>query len=610
MWLHAGAGLHGHEYSPSPSNSTSRRTPLVRSAFSAPASRISTGHDSSKTTYIRPARRISSESSKVHERVSFREPDVDTMSEDGGSYANSIGSEATTEGTKRKRRSIRTSTSYHLAHPAPTLTQKQKLLKIRPKVLLQFQRVSPTSRPMPILDVLPSSVVAPRLAQRFPRMFKGKAELGINDVMVVKSEDYNDLDREDNEDKIDDDTMDNREVLAVVCQLRGMRGSTEICFSDGSKWFAVPLPKGFEFVSTDPDNGEKTTARWVPKARSKRDSATSPTIPACDQKYHFSILDPNSRRHPILASVTQTSLDIPDCYTSVSSSSGRCPPTSPIRTPLPDSQHQIDETEPRERTTHLVDESLRTLIQVTAVWVALRNGWCQNFRYDDNAPGVSGVFGPISSTAGNRRRSTSLTPETGRPVVVDTQASTPESHHSSFGGKMLRTGTHMFRSSPNTSNLQFDTAAPIPQRAISTGTAFMQRAAAARKSGHSASTAASDNDLESLSSSPQLASTAGANAGNGILTPSPLALFGSSTSPLETPTRHQRVQSGNKVPLQRAQSSGGNAAQRGNGHSESSYELDSHVSGRRVPQRDGRPKAGRWKSFINCFRHLRGDRTH
>src|SRR3984957_8518734 len=127
MFLHSGASLHGHEFSPI-NPPTARRSPLVRSAFSVPPPKLLT-YDN-KPAIIRPARRLSAEPRKTSERVSFSEPEVEIMSDDGFSYA-SEGSEATAGGTKKKKRkSTRSSTSYQLAHPAPTLTRQQRLLHI------------------------------------------------------------------------------------------------------------------------------------------------------------------------------------------------------------------------------------------------------------------------------------------------------------------------------------------------------------------------------------------------------------------------------------------------------------------------------------------------
>lgn len=201
------------------------------------------------------------------------------MSEDGRSVANSEGSVKTAGGKGRRKRSLRPSTAFHLAHPPPTLTQRQRLLQIRPKLLFQLQRTSADSRPKPAIDVLPSTLVVPRLVKKFPRMFKGKGELGANDVMIVKSEDYDAPDdHESEENDSDEEGLANRDLIAVICQLRresgGSEGKAEIVLNEG-RWVASPLPNNvFDFVSVD-ENGNKTTARWA-KAKKASNSSELP----------------------------------------------------------------------------------------------------------------------------------------------------------------------------------------------------------------------------------------------------------------------------------------------------------------------------------------------
>lgn len=473
------------------------------------------------------------------------------MSEDGRSYANSEGSGTTADGTRRKKRSTRSSTSYRLAHPAPTLTRQQKLLRIRPKLLLQLHQLSLERRPTPSIDVLPSTVVVPRLIKKFPRMFRGKCELGINDVIIVKSEDYNSPDDDNDEDLGDDESLANREVLAVICQLRGHPGSAEICLHDGSIWHAsyIPGTRAFEFVTTDSVTGQKTTARWVQRANARHSSDISTTainnLP--DHKLLFSILNPNSRRHPILASITPQILDILDTYTSVSSLAGRYPPpTSSMRMASFGIPHSFDEREGSERATHIVDDAQRILIQVTGVWIALRLGWCPYFKYDDKRDEAS-IKGMVTSgsTVGNRVRSSSLTQD----GAGDAHTTTPESNQgssSSMGGIMRWSGSHVFKHSPSNaaSPIHFDTGPSVPRRAVSTGTAFMQRAAA-RRTSNPHPTARIDSESGSIREKIRsVTMDINSSPGNHRSSQSPLSLFGSSTMMPETPTKpfHRRAQ--------------------------------------------------------------------
>jgi hypothetical protein len=539
------------------------------------------------------------------------------MSDDAFSYA-SEGSEATVGGTKKKkRRPPRSSTSYQLAHPAPTLTRQQRLLHIRPKLLLQLQRLSPDKRPLPCIDVLPS-IVVPRLMKKFPRIFKGKGELGTNDVLIVKSEDYDAPDGENEGDLGDDESLANRELLAVICQLRGLPGSSEICLGDGSVWHGTPMPKGiFEFVTTDLASGERTVARWVQRVSPRRNSSLL-TAPAAgsdvtsDYKYLFSMLHPNSRRHPILASITQKILDIPDNYTTVSSSAGRYPPTSPLRGSTIDWQPVPEEEINLQRTTLPIDDSTRTLIQVTGLWVALRLGWCPYFKYDD-IPALTATKSASQSlpVSGTRSPSTSTANDHSRAAALDTRASTPDSNPGSrnaTGGKIFRSGTNIFRNSPSSASpTSFDHTAPVPRRAVSAGTAFMQRAAA-RRAGRLPSTVASDSEGD-VSPSPGRVPTSDAplNLSDRKSMPLPPAQFDPIINPPETPTKpfHRRVQSVfmPPSPFQKSPSNAVNGYI--NGHSEGSFD-GSGQNFTNVPQ-PGIRKGGRWNALISFLR--RGEQS-
>lgn len=595
--------MHRHEFSApldTRRNSLPRRSPLSRSAFSTPPlPRRASAYDKPSPIIHRPAvptRPLSDYIPRTTEPVvRFQEPEADTMSEDGRSVANSEGSEATAGGGRRRRRSTRTSTAFHLAHPAPTLTQKQRLLQIRPKLLLQLQRLSSDSRPKPAVDVLPSTVVVPRVVKKFPRMFRGKAELGANDVMVVKSEEYDTSDDHAiEENDSDEEGLANRDLMAVICQMRkdcgGSQGKAEIVLSDGSVWIATPLPNGlYEFVTVD-ERGNRITARWVRRGprRSTIDSTGSN-----DFKFSFSIIDPNSRRHPVMASITQSTLDIPDSYTSVSSSAGKFPPTSPIRglPNDPDCQPAVDEPN-AERTTHVIDESMKTLIQVTGIWVALRQGLSPYFKYND-AMASGSASSPIqrNASAGGRLRALSITPDMGRTSPAGTVSSTPESTTpTTFGGRIR---SKCVKGSPASNASPQLEQGGLPKRSVSTGSAFMQRAAA-RRAGNLPSTVASDSEGEGMFFSPKRAATEDltGSLGNGMSTLHHRSLPGSTTTPIDTPTKPQRRTQSVYVPS--------------GVHQNGPENIDRHsvdfTDGKQIPDSVEKTKISRWKAFKDFFR--------
>ncbi|TVY24781.1 hypothetical protein LHYA1_G006843 [Lachnellula hyalina] len=583
------------------------RQSLIRSTFSPQLPRRATTYEpytpkvAQRPPY--PRRPVSEYIPRAHEpTVRFQEPETDRMSEDcSRSVANSESSE-TTGGKSRRRRSLRPSTAFHLAHPAPTLTQKQRLLLIRPKLLFQLQMLSADSRPRPAIDVLPSTVVVPRLVKKFPRMFKGKGQLGANDIMVVKSEDYDAPDDQIVEEhESDGEGLANRHLLAVICQMRkecgGSEGKAEIVLNDG-RWVATPLPNNsFDFVSKD-ERGTETIARWakVKKGTARKSLDLYDGFANDEVKFTFSILDPHSRRHPIIATLTQAKLDIPNSYTT-SSSANR----PPLVRGVPG--QPIDNEPITERTTHIVDENLKTLIQVTAIWVALRQGWCSYFKYSD---GLAAATTSTNAASGGRVRSMSLTPDGLRPGATVTRASTPDSMSGGFGsvGNKIRQ-TCITRGSPASGISSQIENAGTPQRSISAGTAFMQRAAARRTGNAGISTVvASDNEdeAEDHPNPPRRAATEKLLRSGSQMTTPPLALPGSSTTTPDTPTRPQRRPHSVYVPTSLRK----NAYT--NGHS-TRHSMD--VNPKQPPETIDvarKPKAGRWKAFTSLFRRL--NHTH
>ncbi|TGO90460.1 hypothetical protein BPOR_0063g00020 [Botrytis porri] len=596
MLLHSAAGMHNHEYSHSTlparprSDFMPRRSPLNRSSFSNPGPELSTtNEDSIPALSTRRSRALSeytprkSEHQQVH-TVRFQEPETERMSEDGRSIANSEGSR-TTIGGRRRRRSSKASTAYSLAHPAPTLTHKQRLLDIRPKLLMQLQLLSVDKRPKPTLDVLPSTVVVSRLAKRFPRMFRGKGELGANDIMIVKSEDYDTPDHSIDDTDSDEEGFSHRDLVAVICQMPkdegGSQGKAEIVLGDGSVWLACPLPTGaYEMTKFDESGAKVTTIRWVKRAYHHNIS----DLPNNDVKFNFSIIDPNSRRHAIMATLTQTKLDIPDYYTSLSPPSG----TETTTTPVSEVSGELEDEDCGmdtiiERLPQLMDETTRTLIQVTGIWVSLRQGWSPYFKYNDAMATFSQNKGSRDSMNG-RTRTSSVTLDqmrsTSFTALTSTRSSTPESTFGAIGEKILR--CNLGKANSVTAPSSHDTiTSPRRTRAPSTGAAFMQRAASRR-----INTIASDSEGESIAQIPENSQSqnAKANISNRVSGPPGL---GAVASPAQN--SHRRVQSAHMT-LSTVTPNAGNKIM--DGQSE-----DGH--GKPPPLRR---KNSRWKSFINCIR--------
>ncbi|AEO58926.1 hypothetical protein MYCTH_2306684 [Thermothelomyces thermophilus ATCC 42464] len=324
--------------------------------------------------------------------------------------------------SRRPRRASRKGTAYYLGYPAPRIIGKTKVVQkvLLPRLLLQLQQVSQEGRSKPVLEVFPAlritgPVVAPRLTKKFPGIFGVKRHLGCDDIVLLRRDDGDAS--WDGPDSEAEESMESRELLAVFSPLKHSN-EAELVLNDGSVWMAKPLPNGnFDFVHTDAD-GKVTTARWARRQTAggavspTTDSSISSTAPQA--RYTFSIINPLTRRHPVMATLTPSTLNVFDTYTSVSPSHARqrpvnrprrsqsvtSPPTSPPTparvTPYSPSDMSLSgstsdgengsaicippspEAEASNRTVHPIDDRTKTLISITALWVCLQSGWPQS----------------------------------------------------------------------------------------------------------------------------------------------------------------------------------------------------------------------------------------
>ncbi|KAK1962651.1 hypothetical protein LY78DRAFT_586252 [Colletotrichum sublineola] len=502
MFLHSGASLHGHEYSNKSANNgpqPARRrillrsslgaSPLPRTSFSADDAETTTQHLNRRLSYQGPAppprpsvrrnRPVSDLSPRKDLVVRFEEePTVvreephalDGVSEDEGSLVSEVSDTSTVIRSKRSRRAARQSTNYLLAYPPPKLRTKQRrFVQIRPRLLLQLQQLSNDKRPMPAIDVLPSSMIAgtvilPRLARRFPKMFRVKGQLGMNGLILAKSEDY-DTPADDSDS--DEKDLDKRDLVAVISPVARREGErrdssdeTEIVLADGSVWTVTQTNSGsYDFVHVD-EAGRTTTARWVRRNARPLSTATCTAVstptPPSEYKFTFSILDPELRRHPVMATLTPASLEILDNYTTVSQSSGRYPPTRPFSTDLSGDNEPSTPPSPAlsttKRETHPVDEATRILITVSSVWVSLRHG--QGWASSPSAPA-----------------STSPRPMHSRTVSSNSLCQTRASTFPVTSTEMR----HITSPPPAQQQVMAQLAPVVPKRTFSSGAAFMQR---------------------------------------------------------------------------------------------------------------------------------------
>ncbi|KAF5556818.1 hypothetical protein FNAPI_5687 [Fusarium napiforme] len=422
MFLHAGASLHGHEYSTNrPAQAPQGALPFLRSALrrrsdadkttrplSADVTSLTQPRPMSyheklpPVTTVTPVRRTSRPRPKSEYMprrdlsVRFREPETDddlppseVQSEDEGSAACSdisdLSDSSTAPRRRRRKRTFRKSTQFLLAHPAPRPGARQRRLVHRPRLLLQLQEVG-EKRPIPAFDVVPSSLITgsqivPRMAKRCPRLFHTKPTLGINDLLIVRSEDY---DTPASPGSLDtEDSLDQRDVVAVISPLPQMGDeSAEIVMEDGSTWESSLMANGsYEFIGVD-ERGRISTARWVkktstptsPMPKNTGEQTPPPSPLPAELKWTFSMIHPDTRRHPIMGSLMSNTLDVFDTYNTMSTSSGRYPPTrnTPLDSKLASDWIVSNPPEIQSRLTKVVPEDIKLLMVATASWVNLR----------------------------------------------------------------------------------------------------------------------------------------------------------------------------------------------------------------------------------------------
>ncbi|KAG5952787.1 hypothetical protein E4U53_008071 [Claviceps sorghi] len=511
MFLHSGASLHGHEYSlkraPSSPSRSAKRESLLKMALRPLSTPPETTEANSLVTSAQPelysSRRASSGDifrnpsfhlrqraasnsfTKKNVAVRFREPDMDhvyspSASEDEGSIAGSDLTDGTADTsphrTKRRRRLPRKSTRYAVAQPAPQLRTKQRhLFQIRPRLLLQLQQIG-DRRAIPAFDLVPSHLVVgtlilPKLVKRFPRIFHANSQLGQNDVLLVRSDDYasaptglSTLLSSDGR-----GSHHNKDVCAVISGLpKGCGDLAEIVMDDGSSWVASVMANGsYEFTSVGHD-GETTIARWVRRSVMGARNSFISTDPASaktglqdsaqDPRWTFSMIDPSSRRHPIMGSLTPEILEVYEDYTTLSTSSGRFPPSRFLG---PDAVGSGRQSVPaglaaESRGTIQVRNEQKALIIATASWIRLhQQGWPES----SNPKFANAMPSHCRSLRGTSRS--------------NTRRQTYPSYDEKYSGAVSRPDLSDSIQGPSLPRPQCKAGPPV--RAMSTGRAFMKQ---------------------------------------------------------------------------------------------------------------------------------------
>lgn len=425
---------------------------------------------------------------------------------------------------RKKKATKHTETKYYMAGPAPTMLQKQRFVHIRPRTVLQLQKLPKNGRVTPILDVKSSNTFVPRIAKKFPSLYKGSGQLGINDVMICKSESYDDGVDEEVVAKTPCGTekWDEKEVIAVICQAPKDSGySGELVFDDGSRWTMAAGTRGksFELTKTDTATGEKVVARWVPAGASRRSSFHTPITKkaigaaemakeakeAKSQKYNFSLVDPTKRRHPVMATLRQTGLMVKDTYSQITDSPTNSSSTLDVDATVDaGAQDSAVEAGPSDYPSLSDPPVIRTtdqqklLIEISAMWLASRLGWCPWPDSTHMLPTLASSSKPTpsSSRLAGRQRSSTMTPsgsakhKRARSGTVGSIAEGAVDEittlESNKGSLSKRSGNIFKRGSLNNGVFQSDSEHSPPRsalkRSVSTGAAFMAKQAEKRAS--------------------------------------------------------------------------------------------------------------------------------
>ena len=444
------------------------------SPFSSPVA----GPSSPQLMNLRPSL-LQSESRSTVSGMDAVSPEIDqdAYSDSAYSLSNSLTSSGRIRARESRTRRQKQQTSYRLAHPPPTVIRRPRL-HLRPKLILQLQRVSTSVRPTPTLDVLPSSVYGAKFARKWPRFSPSKIGLGSSGLVVVKSERYQRRGNVEDETRhrADIEGDDGKEVVGTICPLwkedSESVSKAEIRLGVGLIWQATALPTGgYDFVAMD-EHGLKHTVRWV----RRRSTRTSPLSPEMPRRFGFSVIDPRSRKHPIIASMTQTTLDIYNTSTldgappeqdTLQSSGRRSSFTSTTPSSAVDGPESSQPSSPFQSV-----ELLRTLILVTGIWISFCEGWSSDARHRHGRS--STTLTNVGALHSNHGRSIS-TPYQGplRPRSSSFDNADPLGE---LPTALSRPGGPATKEGSNASSMSYKTSANSLRRASSTGATFMRKA--------------------------------------------------------------------------------------------------------------------------------------
>ncbi|KAF4555717.1 Hypothetical protein D9617_2g056800 [Elsinoe fawcettii] len=364
--------------SPTPQPDNSAPNTANERSIASPAT-LANFMPSTPTWWRRPAAKSAGNSPRIPS------PSADTMlspvKSPNGELSRRGSDDSMGDSTKKRKRNPRPKTSYTLCHAPPRHGGRHKI-QVRARPLLQLHKIESRSRPRPAFELLPSAIFSPRLIKAIAKFSTSKHGLSPQDLAIVRAEKYHAHEAS----PVDED--ETRDILALICGIgKGHNASNKvrICLEGGVEWEACQLSTGSYEMTTTDDHGLKRTVRWVPKRNGRGVSSpiASPVDGVVEKKFNFSTISANSRRHPVIAHLTPTSLDISDVYAlpaaSTSVDSGALTPISPSF-----NRASSDDTFSSSSDTLDTTDELRNVITATAVYVAICEKWCTSYRSEDS----------------------------------------------------------------------------------------------------------------------------------------------------------------------------------------------------------------------------------
>ncbi|KAF2151103.1 hypothetical protein K461DRAFT_166810 [Myriangium duriaei CBS 260.36] len=321
--------------------------------------------------FKKPATKSAIKSTNMDSRDSSPSKSVMFSSSARGVDSTEIDRQSQDTNSDRGRRSKRCSkpkSCYSICYAPPRSGNRHKI-QVRARPLLQLHKLEARSRPRPEFELLNSAIFSSRLNKAIARFSPSKHGISPTDLAIVRAEKYH----EHEASLVEED--ETRDILAIISGLSKSGHAAKLHLERGVEWEAYRLPNGgYECVTTDA-HGLKRTVRWVPKKNTKAELADESSS---TKKFKFSTITPGTRRHPVIANLAGTGLDINDVYTLPTPTSN---PNSRAASPMQrqDSDMSIDTSEQMMTTT----DDLRNIITSTAIFVALCEGWCPGYRSED-----------------------------------------------------------------------------------------------------------------------------------------------------------------------------------------------------------------------------------